>query len=135
MTYIDDEVEGIASVINSAAHNTVVNVSTQEELSVLEMAHIIAEEMGRADHPFTFLADRKTQTKKERIDASKAHALCGWKAKWTFREGKSRVTPPYVLEFIDEFHMTHEEDLAKIIFADIDDHLLRTTGVKCGIWK
>lgn len=87
MTYIDDEVEGIASVINSAAHNTVVNVSTQEELSVLEMAHIIAEEMGRADHPFTFLADRKTQTKKERIDASKAHALCGWKAKWTFREG------------------------------------------------
>jgi UDP-glucose 4-epimerase len=87
MTYIDDEVEGIASVINSAAHNTIVNISTQEELSVLEMARVIAEEMGRPDHPIVFIADRETQTRKEQIDASKAYALCGWKAKWTFREG------------------------------------------------
>ncbi|KAG0318804.1 hypothetical protein BGZ97_003245, partial [Linnemannia gamsii] len=72
MTYIDDEVEGIASVINSAAHNTIVNISTQEELSVLEMARVIAEEMGRPDHPIVFIADRETQTRKEQIDASKA---------------------------------------------------------------
>lgn len=87
MTYIDDEVEGIASAINSAAHNTIVNISTQEELSVLEMARVIAEEMGCANHPVAFIADRETQTRKEQIDASKAYELCGWKAKWTFREG------------------------------------------------
>jgi len=87
MTFIDDEVEGIASAISSAAHYTIVNISTQEELSVLEMARVIAEEMGRPDHPLAFIADRETQTRKEQIDTFKAYALCGWKAEWNFREG------------------------------------------------
>lgn len=36
--------------------------------------------------------------------------------------------PSYVLESIGG-------DIAKIVIADIDDYLMHTTGVKCGIWE
>lgn len=87
MTYIDDEVSGIAAVIKSGIVNETVNVSTDEEVSVLQMAQIIAEEMGHENYPITFIKDRKGQTHKEQIDISKIKRLTGWTPKWTFREG------------------------------------------------
>lgn len=87
MTYIDDEVSGIAAVVDSDITNETVNVSTDEEVSVLQMAQIIKEEMGKPDWPITFVKDRKGQTAKEQIDISKIRRLTGWTPKWTFRDG------------------------------------------------
>lgn len=87
MTYIDDEVSGIAAVVDSNITNDIINVSTDEEVSVFNMAGIIIEEMGQNNYPITFIKDRVGQTYKEQIDISKIKRLTGWTPKFTFRQG------------------------------------------------
>jgi len=91
MTYIDDEVNGICAVVQSNVVNDTINISTEEETSVLEMAQIIREEMGKPNHPITFGIDRKGQTFEEQISARKARRLLNWKADVSFREGIRRT--------------------------------------------
>lgn len=91
MTYIDDEVGGICAVVASDITNDTINISTEEEVSVLEMAEIIREEMGNPTSPITFVQDRKGQTFEEQISARKAKKLLGWSAKVSFREGIART--------------------------------------------
>lgn len=103
LTYIDDEVEGIARVIVSDVVNDTFNISTEEEVSVTFMASVIREEMGVPNHPVVKIADRKGQTYTEQIatgkmrdvriwkgryapNPSKVNGL-GWVAKTPFREG------------------------------------------------
>ena len=104
LTYIDDEVEGIARVIDSDILNETFNISTEEEVSVNTMAQVIREEMGKPDHPVEHLEDRKGQTFTEQIDTGKMRDTrlwkgryapngdkvaeeTGWRAKTSFREG------------------------------------------------
>jgi nucleoside-diphosphate-sugar epimerase len=103
LTYIDDEVEGIARVIDSDVFNDTFNISTEEEISVTYMSSVIREEMGVPDHPVIKIEDRKGQTFTEQIatgkmrdvriwkgryapSPSKVNGL-GWVAKTSFREG------------------------------------------------
>ena len=107
LTYIDDEVDGIARVIDSDVVNDTFNISSEEEVSVTYMSHIIREEMGVPDHPVIKIEDRKGQTFTEQIatgkmrdvriwkgryapDPAKVNGL-GWVAKVTFREGIKRT--------------------------------------------
>mgnify|MGYP001568317136 CR=1 FL=1 len=103
LTYIDDEVEGIARVIVSDVVNDTFNISTEEEISVTYMSAVIREEMGVPDHPVIKIADRKGQTFTEQIATGKMRDVriwkgryapspakvngLGWVAKTTFREG------------------------------------------------
>lgn len=104
LTYIDDEVEGIAAVIMSDATNDTFNISTEEEQDVNYLADTVRKEMGKPDHPIVYVKNRKGQTFKERIDAQKAAKIriwegryapdptkvngnVGWKAKVTLKEG------------------------------------------------
>jgi len=104
LTYIDDQVEGIATVVASPILNETFNISTEEEISVNDMAQIIREEMGVPDHPIKHLPDRKGQTFTEQIDTgkmrdvrlwkgryapnpAKVNGWTGWKAEVSFREG------------------------------------------------
>lgn len=108
LTYIDDEIEGIAAVLRSNAVNDTFNISTEEEISVNEMAHIIKEEIGATDHKIVYVEDRKGQTFTEQIDTGKMRDVrlwkgryapdphkvngeIGWKAKISFREGIKRT--------------------------------------------
>ena len=77
LTYIDDTVGGIISVINSGAVNETFNISSEEEKSVLELAEIIKKEMRTTNHEIAFVEDRKGQTYKEQINSKKAG---GWKS-------------------------------------------------------
>jgi nucleoside-diphosphate-sugar epimerase len=103
LTYIDDEVEGIARVIDSDVFNDTFNISTEEEISVTYMSSVIREEMGVPDHPVIKIEDRKGQTFTEQIatgkmrdvriwkgryapSSSKVNGL-GWVTKISFREG------------------------------------------------
>jgi nucleoside-diphosphate-sugar epimerase len=103
LTYIDDEVEGIAQVIKSDVVNDTFNISTEEEISVTYMSSVIREEMGVPDHPVVKIADRKGQTFTEQISTGKMRDVriwkgryapnpmkvngLGWVAKTSFREG------------------------------------------------
>ncbi len=85
-TYVDDIVEGIVATITSEIWNEVINISTEEETSVLDLAKMIMEIVGR-EVPLKFVADRPGQIKKEQISAQKAKALLDWEAKVSIKEG------------------------------------------------
>ena len=104
LTYIDDEVEGIAAVVLSDAINDTFNISTEEEQDVNYLAKVICEEMGEPNHKIIHIENRKGQTYKEKIDAakmtklrvwegryapdpSKVNGNIGWKAKVSLRKG------------------------------------------------
>lgn len=95
LTYIDDEAEGIvASITHPEVINEIINISSDEELSVIDWANIINEECSKITGetvPLKFIEDRKGQTFRELIDSSKAKKLLGWEAKVKFREGIQRT--------------------------------------------
>ena len=90
LTYIDDEVEGITQVINSGEVNETFNISTEEEISVNELAEIIKKETGQQVATEN-IKDRKGQTFIEKIDARKLREARGWEAKVPLREGIRRT--------------------------------------------
>lgn len=96
LTYIDDTVNGIVSALeHPEVINETINISTTEELSVLDWVNIIEEETRefRGGNPAVskLVEDRKGQTFKEQIDVSKAKELLGWEAEISFREGIKRT--------------------------------------------
>ena len=86
LTYIEDESDGIVAAITSQVENETFNISSEEELSVLDWIRIIGE-VVKLTPQVQKVADRKGQTYREAIDASKAYKMLGWKAKYTFRQG------------------------------------------------
>lgn len=87
LTYIDDEVEGIARVIESEINNQTFNISNEEESSVNELATAVKEAMNAPDHPLDFIQDRKGQTFKEQISTKKMKDLLDWQATIQLKEG------------------------------------------------
>lgn len=87
MTYIDDEVDGICAVVASDIVNDTINISTEEEVSVAQMAETIFKAMGYTHYPVSLMQDRKGQTFEEQISARKAKKLLGWNAKVSFKDG------------------------------------------------
>jgi len=87
LTYIDDLVEGIVTIINSGITNETFNVSTEEEKSVNDLVQIIKEAMGKPEWPVKHIPDRKGQTFKEQISTAKAKKLVSWQAKTTLKQG------------------------------------------------
>ena len=104
LTYIDDEVEGIATAVRSDIVNETINISSEEELSVNDWAKIIIEEMGKnGDVKIIKTPDRKGQTFVEQISAEKAKNLLGWEAKVNFREGIKKTLQWMKENAIQEF--------------------------------
>lgn len=87
LTYIDDEADGIvAAITHPEVVNETINISSEEELSVRDWIKTIVEVTGQ-EAIITYGPDRKGQTKRELIDASKAKRLLGWEAKYSFKQG------------------------------------------------
>jgi UDP-glucose 4-epimerase len=85
-TYVDDIVNGIVAVLESGIWNEIINITTEEETSVLTLAKLAIKIVGRKV-PLKFVADRPGQIKREQILARKARKLLGWKAKVSMEEG------------------------------------------------
>ena len=75
--------------------NKTINLTTSEELSVLQMIEIIREETGATNKTLYFYPDRPGQTIKEQIDIGYAWQLLGWWPKVDFREGVRRTIQWY----------------------------------------
>lgn len=85
-TYVDDIADGIVAVLESKVWNEIINITTEEENSVLDLAKLAMETVGK-EVPLKFVADRPGQIKKEQISAKKAKKLLNWEAKVSLREG------------------------------------------------
>lgn len=86
LTFTEDLVDGMVEWFNSGITDEIVNVTTEEEVSVLEMIELIKKITGSKSE-IIFLPERQGQIFREQIEAQKALALFGWKAKHTFEEG------------------------------------------------
>lgn len=85
-TYVDDIIEGIVKAIESNIWNEIINITTEEETSVLQLAQLAMKIVGK-EVSLKFVEDRPGQIRKEEILARKAKELFGWEAKVSFEEG------------------------------------------------
>lgn len=85
-TYVDDVVSGIVAVLEANIWNEIINITTEEETSVLDLAKMCMDIIGK-EVELKFVADRPGQIRKERISAEKARKLLGWGAKVSMRKG------------------------------------------------
>lgn len=85
-TYVDDVVEGIVAVLEAGVWNEIINITTEEETSVLDLAKMAMKIVGR-EVSLKFVEDRPGQIRKEEISAKKAKELLGWQAKTSMKEG------------------------------------------------
>ena len=85
MTYVDDIVNGIITIAESEPKFTIVNVTTEESVSVLDMIKYAKNVTGN-DVKCINIEDRNGQIYKEVIHSKRLQSL-GWKWKTSFEEG------------------------------------------------
>ena len=91
LIYIDDIVNGTVKLVESGLLNRTINLATDEELSILEVADIIQETVGTKNRELKFYPDRPGQVYRELIDITYAWQTLGWWPKIDFREGVTRT--------------------------------------------
>lgn len=84
-THVDDIVSGIIAVLEADKYLPVVNISTDESNTVLELARIACKVVG-ANVAITHGEDRKGQVYEEQIDNTLLRSI-GWVPKYTLYEG------------------------------------------------
>lgn len=85
-THVSDIVSGLVAVLESGIKNEIINITTEEEVSVNDMARLAKSLVG-GNAEIVYVADRPGQIHKEEIRATKAKRLFGWKAKVAFADG------------------------------------------------
>lgn len=89
--YVDDLIDGIVQVLERGISGETLNLATDEEVSVLQMADMILEMTGRPKGNIKFVEDRPGQIMKEQLCIRKAVELLNWTPKIGFNEGVRRT--------------------------------------------
>ncbi len=84
-THVQDIARGIAAVLESPVRPPCVNVASDEERSVLELAELVRELTG-SEAPLRFVPDRLGQIRRSAIDSGLLREM-GWSPRWTLRDG------------------------------------------------
>jgi len=84
-THVDDIVSGIIAVLQADKYLPVVNISTDESNSVLDLARIACQVVG-SKVSITHGEDRKGQVYEEQIDNTLLRSI-GWSPKYSLYEG------------------------------------------------
>lgn len=89
MIYIDDLVEACVKTLelNHYIKGTIINIATEEELSVMQMAQTILKMTGKPLDQYVHISDRVGQIMKEQIDISRARKLLSWEPETSFNDG------------------------------------------------
>lgn len=90
LTYVDDVAEGMTQLFESKIKNETFNITTEEEVSVLEVVKMV-QELTNSDSKIKFISQRPGQILEEKISAQKAKEFFGWEAKCSFREGLKKT--------------------------------------------
>ena len=85
LTYVDDIVSGIVTILESEPKYTIINVTTEDTISVNQMVELAKKTTG--NNPLvTHVTDREGQIYKEEISNSKLKSL-GWEPLIDFEKG------------------------------------------------
>ena len=83
-THVDDIASGIITVMDSQ-QNGIYNISSDQEMNVLDLIELISELMGKAANT-VHVGDRFGQINKSKISSEKLQSL-GWRPKYDLRSG------------------------------------------------
>jgi GDP-L-fucose synthase len=86
--YVDDMADACIYLMNTYSGNEFVNIGTGEDVTILEVAHMIKEIVGYTG-TLEFDATKPDGTPRKLLDVSRINAL-GWKAQVPLREGLKR---------------------------------------------
>jgi GDP-L-fucose synthase len=92
--YVDDAAEGIVLASLKYDGEDPVNLGTGEEISIRELAEVIAEETGY-DGEIVWDTTKPNGQPRRKLDTSRAKELFGFEAKTPFREGIRRTVAWY----------------------------------------
>lgn len=91
LTFIDDLVEGIVSVIDHPeAQGQVINLTASKAVSARQMAEDVKKVTGSGSN-VVFVEQRENQTFHEDFSVEKAKAILGWEARTPWEEGLKRT--------------------------------------------
>tara|TARA_Y100000816_G_C26021590_1_gene534454 strand:- start:240 stop:1103 length:864 start_codon:yes stop_codon:yes gene_type:complete len=85
LTFVDDIVNGIITILENEPKYTIINITTEEINSVLNMIDVIKKCTGK-DVKCVHVKDREGQIYKEVIHSKRLQSL-GWKTETNFKEG------------------------------------------------
>ena len=91
--YVDDMADACIFLMNTYDGNEFVNIGTGEDVTILELAEIIKQEVGFSG-ALEFDSSKPDGTPRKLLDVSKIHSL-GWNAKVTLREGLKKTLEWY----------------------------------------
>jgi GDP-L-fucose synthase len=92
--FVDDLADAVVFLMNHYDDGEIVNIGTGKDISILELAHVIKEEVGFIGS-IKFDTTKPDGTPRKLLDVSKINAL-GWTAKTTLREGIRKTIQWYL---------------------------------------
>jgi len=97
--YVKDVVEAYLALAEGVAspgiRGEAFNFSPEKPLSVLEMARLVLEVLGRSDLEPVIQNVAQAEIRDQFLDASKARRLLGWSCRYTLREGLGETVAWY----------------------------------------
>ena len=89
--YIDDLLEAIHRVVNTAIDFDVLNVGTGKSYSVGELINVLGLVVGRNLKVVSANTERQSEINFTQADITHATEVLGWKPRWTLVEGLSAI--------------------------------------------
>lgn len=94
--HVFDNCSAITTVLNSGKENETYNISTNQELSNIEIVQRICNIMGKGHNLIDFVSDRPGHDFRYSIDNAKLKEL-GWSPKINLKDGLTEVVEWYIL--------------------------------------
>ena len=94
--HVDDHCRGIYAVLTRGKSGQAYNIGGGQELTNLEITHIILDAMGADDNSIQFIEDRKGHDLRYSIDWSKARNELGYAPQVSFEEGLAMTIEWYL---------------------------------------
>ena len=96
--YVDDDAEAIEAIIATdvdAVAGEVLNVATGRDTSIVEIADLVLELVGKPSSLKEHVPERPGQVDRHIGSTEKIRRLCGWTAQTAFEEGLARTVAWY----------------------------------------
>ncbi len=94
--FVEDHVSALMTILIEGEAGQVFNISGSNELSNLDVATGILEEMGKPQSLINFVEDRKGHDLRYSLDSKKLQSQYGWSPQVNFKEGIRRTIEWYL---------------------------------------
>lgn len=93
--YTQDYCEGLDLVLHQGKTGEIYNISSEEEITNLDLTKIILQELGKNEEFIEYVKDRPGHDRRYSVDSSKLRKELGWEPKFKFAEGIKRTIEWY----------------------------------------